>query len=699
MIEPGMQKRHRIALFINRLEGNYQGIIRPGIMDMAEKLGLNLVVLPGNSIKNPVLNQRQLNIIYQLIQPRNIDGIIMIPGLLFNNSDPREIEDFMTRYEGTPMVSIGQQMNGMLNILTDNRKGLGDAIDHLIIDHKLSKLVFIKGPVNNTEAEERFEAYKNSLSRHSIAFDHNMVIDGDFSYDCVPAIIKTILDERKLDFEALIFANDTMALGCIKEFTKLGLRIPEDFAVIGFDNIAESRFSLPPLTTVGQPLYEMGMKAVEILNMRILGISNTEQLIPLPTELIVRQSCGCKNFTDIRRKDNIRITDTDAINYIENISRSKEMIINQVVQALERNKPGNESPMELADQIFEYINNFYNLKISQLVWDLRFTSLSLTSTFDLDEFIKRLGVTLVNFDVQGCYIVLYEGIVIEDSFGHWKLPELSRLTLAYSEGAQIIISPESAIFPTSHLLPNYILIDSARFTTILMPLQFGQEQFGYILYEISGTNLETITEILRVQISNAIMGSKTMDELRKAKESTEHKNKELAVIAKTDSLTRLLNHGAIHEQLEITVHESRRNHFPVSVMMIDIDNFKQINDSFGHPAGDHVITEVAQVLHVVLRPYDIKGRYGGDEFLIILPYCGINEINAIAERVFQGIHTITIPEIKNYLITPSVGIAILEVNSPCLSIKNLIKTADKALYHSKTHGKDQTTILHYGQDC
>ncbi len=208
--------------------------------------------------------------------------------------------------------------------------------------------------------------------------------------------------------------------------------------------------------------------------------------------------------------------------------------------------------------------------------------------------------------------------------------------------------------------------------------------------------------------------NKLLTELEKANKELESNNKKLAEISQRDGLTGLLNHAAFHEQLEAVFAESRRHHFPISIIMIDIDNFKDINDSHGHLAGDEVLKKLSRVLknrfrsydekpkidkeQEILRKYDIAGRYGGDEFSVIIPYCGEKEASIVANRIYKKIRTISFANIPNLTVTCSLGVAILEKDTFCDNSKCLINAADKALYKSKSKGRDQIQFFVYNQD-
>lgn len=164
--------------------------------------------------------------------------------------------------------------------------------------------------------------------------------------------------------------------------------------------------------------------------------------------------------------------------------------------------------------------------------------------------------------------------------------------------------------------------------------------------------------------------------------------KKLQEIATHDTLTNLLNRYEILNVLSDEFHRSLRENKPVSTVMLDIDYFKKINDSYGHGVGDEVLLEVASRLVRVLRRYDKVGRYGGDEFLAVLPGCDLNTATRIAERLRRSVSQERIQtEAGQLYVTISAGCS-SSVSQSHKSIEYLVKVSDKALYHAKNMGRD-----------
>ena len=153
----------------------------------------------------------------------------------------------------------------------------------------------------------------------------------------------------------------------------------------------------------------------------------------------------------------------------------------------------------------------------------------------------------------------------------------------------------------------------------------------------------------------------------------------------TDSLTGLLNRGYIEERLVEEMNRASRHFwFPMALLMIDVDNFKSYNDTYGHTAGDVALRLVANVLKETLRAADVAARYGGEEFAVLLPQTGLEEAATIAERIRMRVERTDFPKRR---VTISIGIA--GYSSEFVEPKDWITAADMALYEAKDHGRNQ----------
>ena len=214
----------------------------------------------------------------------------------------------------------------------------------------------------------------------------------------------------------------------------------------------------------------------------------------------------------------------------------------------------------------------------------------------------------------------------------------------------------------------------------------------YILLLTSKNQKKDLVEAMEAGADDFISKPPDMNELRmrlRAGERIITLQKKLLHQTTHDFLTGLLNRFAIIAMLEKEINRAKRNNEPFSIVMADLDHFKQVNDNYGHQAGDTVLREVAERMNLSLRSYDAVGRYGGEEFLLIFPECNKNDAMITAEKIRLAINTkpITIPQGKLH-VTASFGVTTIN-SAKENDISAIITIADKALYAAKANGRNR----------
>lgn len=217
---------------------------------------------------------------------------------------------------------------------------------------------------------------------------------------------------------------------------------------------------------------------------------------------------------------------------------------------------------------------------------------------------------------------------------------------------------------------------------------FGSENkpIGAVV-AISDETLQRASELQLIEWSEEV--HRKNEEITLQREQLAEANRKLELLATTDGLTGLKNHRAFQEFLERQFKIASRHQTPLSVCLLDVDEFKKYNDAFGHPEGDIVLKTVAKLLSECTRDADFVARYGGEEFVVILPESNQTQAREAAERIREKIERFGW---KNREITVSLGIATLQPTIACQS--ELVSLADQALYHSKRSGRNRSTHAH-----
>ncbi|WP_437979988.1 SpoIIE family protein phosphatase [Sorangium sp. So ce117] len=286
-----MKKRRTIALLMDYVRGEYQSEVRFGVERAAEAHDVNLIIAFGETLACPGAARTAQNSMYHLIGAETVDGIIVASTTLCHHVGIEGMKRFCRSYAPLPICSLGMAIDGIPSLVVDNGLGLDLSVGHLVDDHGCQRVAYIGGPPSNEEAEVRADAYRRALADRSLRFDERLVAFGSFTIDTGRAAMREIIG-RGAAFDAVVAANDNMALGAIEELKAHGLSVPRDLPVCGFDDAVIARFAKPSLSTIRQPIKRIGARAVDMIVRMIEGEPVPEYNL-FPVELTLRESCGC----------------------------------------------------------------------------------------------------------------------------------------------------------------------------------------------------------------------------------------------------------------------------------------------------------------------------------------------------------------------------------------------------------------------
>jgi DNA-binding LacI/PurR family transcriptional regulator len=227
----------------------------------------------------------------RLIRERHVDGIVL--------SGPRFDDEELLRFqaEGWPLVLMGQLPNTSLMFVDiDNIGGAATATQHLIALGHRRIATITNAKSTYTAAADRLAGYQQALKTAGIAYSDTLVEYGDFTHQSGQAAMTKLLQQTPRP-TAVFVASDTVALGALQAIRASGLRVPDDIALVGFDDVPFAELVDPPLTTVRLPAYGLGWGAADLLIRAINRDDIQQPAILLESELIVRQSCGAKRNT------------------------------------------------------------------------------------------------------------------------------------------------------------------------------------------------------------------------------------------------------------------------------------------------------------------------------------------------------------------------------------------------------------------
>jgi LacI family transcriptional regulator len=276
------KKTNTIGLLFQTISGEFFSPLLRGIERGAQENGYNLLIYSTQNSQNS-------DVVFPLpIGEHNTDGV-----LIYVNSLNRAELNRFTQIN-FPVVLIHQTPPKGLQIpcvTIENKSGARRMVDHLIEAHDYHQIAFLSGSADQEDTYWREMGYRESLETHGIPLDPEIIASGDFDRQQARKAVEDWLTGG-VNFDAIFAADDEMAIGALTTLERAGIKVPEDVGLVGFDDIYLSQYLVPPLTTVRAPTEQVGREAIQLLVKQIEG-QNSESVILLPTELIIRQSCGC----------------------------------------------------------------------------------------------------------------------------------------------------------------------------------------------------------------------------------------------------------------------------------------------------------------------------------------------------------------------------------------------------------------------
>jgi len=275
------KRTNTLGLLLPEISGWFFPSLLRGIEAAAREAGYDLLIHTIEATYPLKASRRALGM-------HNTDGLIV-----FTNSVEQD-ELAHLKQSGFPIVLLHQTPPAALDIpviTIENKSGAQKLVDHLIEVHHCRRIAFLQGPQGHEDSEWRERGYRESLELHGIPFDESLVAVGEFDENVAAnAIGQWLMDG--VDFDAVFCGDDDAAIGVLSALQRAGRLVPDDVAVVGFDDVPVARFLSPPLTTVRAPTEQVGRDAVNQL-VRLIRGEQAEPLILLPTELVIRKSCGC----------------------------------------------------------------------------------------------------------------------------------------------------------------------------------------------------------------------------------------------------------------------------------------------------------------------------------------------------------------------------------------------------------------------
>ena len=644
----------KIAVIVSGIDEEYQSTILAGLRDSARKHGAKLVhfVAFGGVLHNENHDIGEYNI-YKLCNYAEFDGVVLLTNTIADVSVTASIVEEIQKFD-IPVVCVDNDLDVKFHhVGIDNFKAMEQMVRHVTEFHKCRKIGYISGPETNPESIMRFNAFEQVMREHGIALTEDMIYYGSFrSCDGREGAEYFLKNENGLP-EAIICANDAMALATVLTLEECGIRVPEDVIVTGFDNIYAARNFDPAISSVKRPLYQSGYLAGE----KLLNADTKEmpRSVILETESVFRCSCGCevaergseeeRDSNRSFRKTNYRILDF----YQVNIPMVNRMSCN------------------LAES-----NNFsHNLDILK----------PFIQKIDCDRFYLCLNENWN--EIRQDREVGGQKLKLVDTYVTGGYTERMIVPLAYVNGEFTSLPA----FSSEKMLPDCEAEFDETMMYYMLPLHFRDRCFGYCV--ICNDELDMENPLLHSWVMNI---ANSLESVRKT-EYLDRAMYELDQLYVMDPLCKINNRNGFNKFSADIFDECRRLNKQVMMMFIDMDGLKMINDTYSHEEGDNGLKQLARAIKLSCRSGEIYARFGGDEFIIFGPDFDEAHAQDLANRIQAWMDEYNSTSGKPYPVAASIGWYICQVDADS-SLYPLITAADKKMYEEKKRKRVSRYLRH-----
>lgn len=577
--------------------------------------------------------------VFRLLPYEKLSAVVILSNFLCDEALLKEIAGNSRRH-GVPVFSIDKELDGCYSYFFDYSSTFSRLCEHIIRDHGAKDIRMIAGARENVYSQTRIEAFRKALEDNGLPYDESRVGCGNFWEWPTRDQLTKWFDEDGIDVpDAIICANDTMAIAASTFLQQRGIRVPEDCIVTGFDGILRSEYHLPRLTTCRQDYDGMGKLLIESIDTLSKGGSIPEKAT-VGFHMIKSQSCGCEPV----HADNIN-TILNILNDRLTKSANRQALMCSVQSSVSKMADISELPSVLIDKFAFHTNVF------ALTGDV----------FEAPDFgLYHKGKSSYGDEID---------VVYQRYFWVQRPP----CTIKVRD-----------LFPEPELLAareEPVIICSVHFMDMVMGYCVFQPEEDFDEYQ----KFHTLMSAINASLGN-FHGRMQIRSINKQLVSV---NGELKHLSDHDYMTGLMNRRGFYSELARVIKRKKGSDSLVVVISADLDGLKEINDSYGHLEGDNAITTVARALLSCSVQGEICARFGGDEFSVaaVIPeQKGKAYIRDFKEKFARFISEYNKNSGKPYQVEASIG-SYSEILSDYFDVDRMIKYADEKMYANKTERK------------
>lgn len=627
---------HIIAVCCAAIDSNYNKHYMRYFTEFAKKYNFKLLFFRSFSDLYRAASNGKHDIgescIFSLINHNLIDGLIILSETIKCPSIRKDIIEQAKRND-IPVISIDHPMDGCYNINFDYKTALEKIIRHLVEDHHYTRINFIAGIKGNSFSDERIEIYKKILTEYGIPIEEERIGYGGFWSTPTKKVIKDFLDSDLPMPEAIVCANDIMAITAYHSLIEAGYNLPEDIAITGFDGILQAVDHFPPITTARHDYKSAVIKSFDLLQDIFNGKEVPTQNY-INSNVIIGGSCGCLHENNYQY---------NTLAYNLNNKFDEQIHFNQIQINMSADLNDNTSFQGVFDKLTNYSNNFFSHRFWLCVVDN-----FLTEEEELSD------------------------IIDEQSYSH----------LGYSNHMDVVLSKHDKVwqgmtdFETSNLLPNLEQVLEEEDNVMFVPLHVLDRTIGYaaLVYEPDRINMEQLYQFL-MNVSNALETIKIHQRQQNIISSLETKYIH-------DPLTGLLNRRGFYQKLLPQFNQCTEEQKSFIVISVDLNGLKKINDTYGHSDGDISISAIGNILIESSINNETCARFGGDEFVMAGPLAEGLDADDYKNNIHNNIDNFNKVHDYPYDVSASIGI-ITGIPTKNISLDDFIKAADEEMYKDK----------------
>ena len=614
------------------------------IQETEEEVSLNIFDSSGNWSHDEKYNEGEYNI-FRLPNLSEFDGIILD---LTNVEMESVIEEVVEKAEhaGVPVISIGKELSDFYYVGLNNKSAIAGMVEHLAIEHNCRTFWFIMGSMDNYENMKRVEGIREYLDEQGIAWEEADFYYGNYEFQCGVNGFRHFMESGRKLPDAIVCANDNIAVGVCEEAAKAGYHAPEDFLITGFDNFDKAAFYTPQITTVSHVREEAGYLCAQLL----LDIWNGEKPSRFhytDVEYKFWESCGC--HADYNRQD-------------------RQYLKGQIIYQIETDG-FLEDIISLEYELLK-CSTFSQMMncVLKCLPSMKCDAMYLVMDPEMNEFKNRAESSEVFIVEKEKYCIQGYPDKMAMEFSYEDPEVLDKLKL---RPGQMQVRELEGIFPVFDC-------EEAGANFLFLPLHFRQWTIGYLV-------IRNAVYLMERQYLHHILGAllKAMENLNRH-EKLECMNERLSNLYVRDTLTGMYNRMG-YRKFAGTLFEDKRRANNLLILFIDLDRLKFINDNLGHDMGDLAIRAVADAIKSTLNEEGIPVRLGGDEFLVICEELPEPEIAAMIQSIRHKVER-TGNQVGLSNLSISAGYVITDKESS-KKLEDYVNEADAIMYQEKKEKK------------